>query len=302
MKIKKNKRKEANPLVPRSEKLLLKQEGLSPAQATAPHIAAQSVAEETSSHSSRDIPDGMKPEIRKKTRRLKNQAVVQRVGSSDILMPDQKISQPEEKNSESGKYFYVYGITNDNIPELNFKGLNDQPIQKFEIKDLAVLFSFYPTLHPMIEEKEALLHAEILNKLADKITVVPMAFGTVFKDQEILKTILIKSYQPIKNTLRLIKDKFELGVKVVKKESEEIQKNAGQEIVEELKKLSVQNVQGDKFSDRLLLNNSFLVEKNKFTSFSDKVGELEEKYPNLKIIYTGPWPAYSFVNININVG
>ena len=259
--------------------------------AAVPHVTAQPVAE------------GTKPEIGKKTRRLKNQAAVQRAGSSNALMPDQKISQPEEKTSEPGKYSYVYGIINNKVLKLNFKGLNDQPIQKFEIKELAVLFSFYPTLHPMVEEKEALLHAEILNKLAGKITIVPMAFGTVFKDQEILKTVLTKSYHPAKTTLKLIEDKFELGLKVVKKRSEEeIQKEAGQEIVEELKKLSVKSVQGDKFSDRLLLNNSFLVEKNKFTSFSDKVGELEEKYPNLKFLYTGPWPAYSFVNINIKAG
>ena len=71
---------------------------------------------------------------------------------------------------------------------------------------------------------------------------------------------------------------------------------------EELNKLSVKSVAGDKFSERLLLNNSFLVEKNRFAQFSDKVGELEQKYPDLKFLYSGPWPAYSFVNINIKAG
>ncbi len=200
------------------------------------------------------------------------------------------------------KYFYVYGITNNQNIKLDFQGLKDQPIQKFEIKDIAVLFSFYPALHPMVEEKEALLHAEILNKLAARMTIVPMAFGTVFKDQEILKTVLIKSYPKVKETLELIKDKIELGIKVIKKEFGEIPKEVSKEILEELNKLSVKSAQGDKFSERLLLNNSFLAGKTNFANFSDKVGELEQKYQNLKFIYTGPWPAYSFVDINIKAG
>ena len=205
----------------------------------------------------------------------------------------------KQENILQNKYLFFYLITNNKNMELNFNGLKDQSIQTLEINDLTVLFSFYPTLHPLVEEKEALLHAEIVNKLAGKMTVIPMAFGTVFKDQEILKTVLTSSYPQVKKTLELIKDKLELGVKVIKKENAPEEANRG--IVEELNKLSVKSVAGDKFSERLLLNNSFLVEKNRFTQFSDKVGELEQKYPNLKFLYTGPWPAYSFVNINIKV-
>ncbi len=221
-------------------------------------------------------------------------------------LPDQKLSQPEE-HVPPGQYLYVYGIIDNKEIALDFKGLRDAPLAKINFKDLAVLFSFYPALHPLVEEKEAMLHAQILNKIADKTTIIPMAFGTVFKDQEILETVLAKSYPQAQKTLELIKDKIELGIKVVKKGSaeeisEETSTAVNQEILKELDKLSVKSVAGDKFSDHLLLNNSFLVEKHKFTHFSDKVGELEEKHPNVKILYSGPWPAYSFVNINIKVG
>lgn len=212
-----------------------------------------------------------------------------------------EIPHKQEEISKD-EYLYVYGITNKEDIKLNLKGLKDKPIQKFEIKDISVLFSFYPALHPMINEKEAMLHVEILNKIAGKTTVIPMAFGTVFKDQEILERVLETSYHIVKRTLELIKNKIELGIKVVKKEPKEIPEEVNKEILEELNKLSIKSIQGDKFSDRLLLNHSFLVEKKKFTQFSEKVGELEEKYQNLKFLYTGPWPAYSFVNINIKVG
>ncbi|MEK6938041.1 MAG: GvpL/GvpF family gas vesicle protein [Nanoarchaeota archaeon] len=221
---------------------------------------------------------------------------IKKEGKPEILT---KVSTTPE-NVSKDRYLYVYGITNNKDIKLDFKGLNYQPIQQLELKDITVLFSFYPTLHPIVEEKEALLHAEILNKLAGKITIVPMAFGTVFKDQEILKIVLSKSYPAAKKTLELIKDKMELGIKVIKKEG--MLEEANPEILTELNKLSVKSIAGGKFSERLLLNNSFLVEKKNFAQFSDKVGELEQKYPNLKFLYTGPWPAYSFVNINIKAG
>ncbi len=249
-------------------------------------------------------PEGTKPGIRKKTRKPKKQTILPEIKLFDVPTSNQKIPPPKKEEKEekipADKYLYVYGITNHQTFELDFKGLKDQLIQKLDLNEITVLFSFYPTLHPMVEEKEALLHAEILNKLAGKITIVPMAFGTVFKEQEILKTVLTKSYPEVKKTLELIKDKFELGIKVIKRE--DLSEEASQETLKQLNELSVKSVAGDKFSERLLLNNSFLVEKSKFAQFSDKVGELEQKYPQLKFIYTGPWPAYSFVDINIKVG
>ena len=199
------------------------------------------------------------------------------------------------------KYLYVYGIINRGSFKLGMKGLKGQPIQTIDLGDISILVSFYPNLYPVVEENEAMYYAEILNKLARKITIIPMAFGTVFKTQEMLETILSKTYPSIKKTLGLIKDKIELGVKVVKNCDGDVFEEAKQKILEELNKLCIESRSGDKFSDRLVLNQSFLVNKNKFSPFSNKIAELEQVYPGLKFIYTGPWPAYSFVSINIKV-
>ena len=211
-------------------------------------------------------------------------------------------TKTEEVTTTKEKYLYVYGIINKQNFDLDIKGLRNKLIKKIDFQDIAVLTSDYLVLHPVVEETEAMLHAEILNKLAQKITIIPMAFGTVFKDQEILENILTKSHQTAKATLKLIDGKVELGVKVVKKGLEDEPNGLAKEILEPLTKLAVKTIQGDKFSDRLLLNNSFLVEKKKFSQFSEKVGELEEKSPELKFLYTGPWPPYSFVNIKIQGG
>ena len=33
--------------------------------------------------------------------------------------------------------------------------------------------------------------------------------------------------------------------------------------------------------------------------YSEEIAKLEKKHNDLKFLYTGPWPPYSFVNINV---
>lgn len=211
---------------------------------------------------------------------------------------EQKIEEAQDQK-EQEEYIYVYGITNNGNIKLNIKGLKNKPIEKIDFRDIFVLTSLYPTLHPMLEEDEAMQHADILKKISKKTTVIPMSFGTIFKDQEILEIVLSKSYQAVKNTLVSIDNKIELGVKVIKNQLECADDSIASKILKSLDELSIKSIKGDNFSDRLLLNHSFLVEKNKFSKFSSQIAKLEKERKDLKFIYTGPWPPYSFVNIKI---
>ena len=205
--------------------------------------------------------------------------------------------------AEMGKhqqYLYLYGIINNNDAELDIKGLKNRPIKKINFKDISALTSSYPTLKSVLKEEEAMHHADILKKIAEKTTIVPVSYGTVFENQGILRTILSNSYPAIKQTLILIDGKIELGLKVVKNEFDDVNNGVAIEILDSLSKLSIKNIKGDIFSDRLLLNHSFLVEKNKFSEFSEEIAKLEQKHNDLKFVYTGPWPPYSFVNIRIS--
>lgn len=222
----------------------------------------------------------------------------------------------EETEKQQFKYIYLYGIINKKNAKLNIRGLKNKPIEEINFKDVSALTSSYSILNPKLNDEEAVQHADILKEIAKKTTVVPTSFGTVFKDDEILETILSSSYLAIKQTLALIEGKIELGVKVIKQKESEIpmdlknksgsNNQSGEapngtalEILGSLDKLSVKSAKGDNFSDRLLLNHSFLVEKNQFSKFSNEIAKLEKKHKDLRFLYTGPWPPYSFVNINI---
>jgi len=250
-------------------------------------------------------------------------------------MESLKMSKPQKSNncqelnnfddtpievSGRSRYLYVYGIislkdlkpqkskksreseNDENFLGFNFNGLKEKPISIIPYEDIGALVSKYSFLNPILNEKESMEHADILKKIAKKITVIPMAFGNVFEDKKILESILKKSYNIVKESLEQIKNKIELGVKVIKNNEDNTITNEDEittEILNSLNNLSVKSVKGENFSERLLLNHSFLVEKNNFSKFSNAIAKLEKKYKKFKFIYTGPWPPYSFVNIHI---
>lgn len=207
-----------------------------------------------------------------------------------------------ESEAEGCQYLYVYGIIplKDKI-KFGFAGQREKPLMTVPHLNVAAVVSSYPVLKPLVNETEAMRHAEIVKKIAEKATLIPMAFGNVFEDEAMLKTVLEKAYNPIRACLELIKGKIELGVKVVKPSTGmSTDYNAlSTEILTNLNKVCVKSSKGENFSERLLLNYSFLVEKARFPAFSSAVAKLEKRHSKLKFIYTGPWPPYSFVNIRI---
>ena len=152
-----------------------------------------------------------------------------------------EIETPQNEKEQSFEYIYLYGIINKKDAKLKINGLKNNPINKINFKDITALTSSYPILNPALNDEEAVEHANILKEIAKKTTVVPTSFGTVFKDDEILETVLSSSYLAIKQTLALTKGKIELGVKVIKNQLGEVPDGVALEILESLNKLSVKS-------------------------------------------------------------
>ncbi|WP_257347627.1 GvpL/GvpF family gas vesicle protein [Pseudalkalibacillus decolorationis] len=58
----------------------------------------------------------------------------------------------------------------------------------------------------------------------------------------------------------------------------------------------------DPLGDKMLLNASFLIDRGKEEQFDEKVNEAHERWKDkVDFNYTGPWPAYNFVNIRLKV-
>lgn len=71
---------------------------------------------------------------------------------------------------------------------------------------------------------------------------------------------------------------------------------------EELKRVSVASRSNKVIGDRMIMNTAFLVNRSDEKAFDDTVKELSLRFEHLLAFkYTGPWPAYNFVNIKLKL-
>jgi hypothetical protein len=81
-----------------------------------------------------------------------------------------------------------------------------------------------------------------------------------------------------------------------------LQEEIEEEIYQPLKELAEASKANDPTSERMLLNASFLIDRDLEEGFDRVVNDLYEKWNDkVDFNYTGPWAAYNFVNIRLKV-
>ncbi|MEC2074029.1 GvpL/GvpF family gas vesicle protein [Alkalihalophilus marmarensis] len=81
-----------------------------------------------------------------------------------------------------------------------------------------------------------------------------------------------------------------------------LQNEVKEKVYEPLEKAGVAAKANDPIGETMLLNASFLVDRDKEEEFDQKVNKAHEKWNDkVEFNYTGPWPAYNFVNIRLKV-
>jgi hypothetical protein len=206
-----------------------------------------------------------------------------------------------ETTVDAGKYFY--GIVSCGERRLGWAGIDDKEVYTIPFRDVAAIVSDASSLVYDVNERNVRRHEDTLRKLMETYTVVPAEFGTVFYNAQILRNAMERAYGAARECLRVLEGTVELGVKVLLEKGVSIDKGCMKslhdEIAETLKRKAVQSVSGELFSERLLLNESFLVKRAAMDDFSEEVTRLAEKYPMLKFMYSGPWPPHNFVHMHI---
>jgi hypothetical protein len=215
----------------------------------------------------------------------------------------QRRTEEKKKGKEEGKYFYCL-IPFSEEKRFGKIGINNDEVYTVPYRDVAAVVSDSPLKDYEMTEDNTRRHEAVLRQVMEEHAVVPVEFGTVIKNEKILKRLLTKAYGHAKECLKLVDNMVELGVKAVLEEDivfvdPKKRKEYISNILESLNTRAKQAVTADLFSDRLLLNASFLVNREKIDAFSTEVTQLQEKYPMLKMLYSGPWAPYNFVYIKI---
>jgi hypothetical protein len=203
------------------------------------------------------------------------------------------------------EHLYAYGVVKDAGFELDVEGVaGAERAYTVDHGPLAAVVTDIDTMDPELSDDNARAHDDVLQAvLLDDggRTVVPMQFGSVFKNSRTLKNVLRGGRPAITKSFREIDGLLEFGVKLVAEEDaaldrEAIRADAG----ERLAAASVQSVENGLFSDRLVMNRSYLVERDERMGFDEAVDTITDEYGDaLTVQYTGPWPPYNFVDIEI---
>ncbi|WP_409303439.1 GvpL/GvpF family gas vesicle protein [Peribacillus sp. SCS-155] len=81
-----------------------------------------------------------------------------------------------------------------------------------------------------------------------------------------------------------------------------LQKEVEQGVFTPLKELAVASKINDPIGEKMLLNAAFLVDRDKEAEFDQRVNEIHETWADkVEFNYSGPWPAYNFINIKLKV-
>ncbi len=203
---------------------------------------------------------------------------------------------------ESGRYVYCMIKSQGEKKSFGNIGFKGEEVYTLEYKDFAPVVSSAAVKKYEVSDEEVELHRKVVEQVMKEHSVLPVAYGMVFKNKKLLLVAMSAGYKAMKKAMSEVDNKVELGVKVfLPKEaaSWDGKEKCKSDFMEALRKKAAQSKELKLFSDRLIMNASFLVDRNKIDGFSGEVEQLGNKYPDIKIQYSGPWPPYNFVDIQI---
>ncbi|WP_339227023.1 GvpL/GvpF family gas vesicle protein [Oceanobacillus sp. FSL K6-2867] len=96
-------------------------------------------------------------------------------------------------------------------------------------------------------------------------------------------------------------DRIQLG-EMAKDFFHSLQNDIKSEIHDSLSTLAEANQINDPIGEKMLLNAAYLIDSDKESQFDKKVNELHDSWQDkVDFKYTGPWPAYNFINIKLKI-
>ena len=226
---------------------------------------------------------------------------------------------------------YAYCLVEDlDTLDASVRGIEGAAVRLLKIDDFGVLVSDgEPSSFPLTQES-AIAHAKVVGSVLDKTTLLPFRFGTVISEQQLrhyvttYKPALEKSFAHVRGCvemdLKIIwqiakteqppeKEEQGPGTAFLEKKRRELLRDERQVALKaELSNLLCEDLGSLTRDEHIELRPSktgvlaavfHLVETADVQKYQEKVQEIRNNRPDLKIRLSGPWPPYSFANIEL---
>lgn len=225
---------------------------------------------------------------------------------------------------------YAYCLTEgiDSLPE-SLNGINGAAVRLLNLNDFSLLVSEFVGDTVPVSRDNALAHAAVVRSVLDQTTPLPFRFGTLVTQQQ-LENYVTTGRDALRAKLELVRGCVEMSVKIIwdRPWTEEpavtepdkpgtaflVEKRRellGSETrAEEAKKIARwlterlgEAVREKEFrtnsTDKLLLTAAHLVERSRVDEYRSRLKNARLERPELHFLASGPWPPYSFANINL---
>lgn len=224
---------------------------------------------------------------------------------------------------------YAYCLVEDRDAfDANVRGISGAEVQLLQVDELAVLVSNLEADTVAVNRENALDHAAVVRSVLDKTTPLPFRFGTVVGEQQ-LRSYVTARKPALLTKFAQVRGCVEMSVKIIREitantseKTEEI--TSGTSFLEEKRREilgselnaaeakeiatwlheQVENLIGDEQvtlrpSEKLVVSAAHLVERDKIPQYKEIVGAARKNRAELHFLFSGPWPPYSFANVEL---
>jgi Gas vesicle synthesis protein GvpL/GvpF len=225
---------------------------------------------------------------------------------------------------------YAYCLAEDfDTPDHSPPGIDEAPVKLLKIENLALLISETDLDAVPVTKENALAHAAVVRSILDQTTPLPFRFGTLVTEQQLSNYISARK-PALEKKLAHVRGCVEMSVKIIwEVPSRKSIANAGPQgagttfLAEKQREIfggeqrakqaaeisdwlreGVSGLTRDEQvtvrpSERLLLSAAHLVERVNIEQYRAQLGEARKNRPELHFLVSGPWPPYSFANIEL---
>lgn len=201
------------------------------------------------------------------------------------------------QNAVGSEGVLLYGIVHGDAAGLP----RSQGVDVVSLRDLAALVARVP--YQRVDATSAAIldyRARIETVFGDR-PIVPAPFGTVFRSRDALVRWMELHYVALADGLEFVQNRASARVRLVAAADAATPEfeAAVFDSLKILKRHAVACVTLPEDVDRgpRAADASFLVERERWSAFSDAVRDEQERTPAVHIEQSGPWPAYDFVRL-----
>lgn len=217
---------------------------------------------------------------------------------------------------------YAYCLAeNIDAPPEKIQGIGGAEVRLFQTENFSLVVSEFSGAVVPLYRENILVHAAVVRSVLDHTTPLPFRFGTLVSEAQLRDYVTARRDALVAN-LALVRGCVEMSVKIIlelkeppsgqtagekpgtaflsekRREilgSEELASWLGGQIGDSVRGTRINTI----VTDKLLLSVAHLVERESVERYRIKLKAARAARPELKFLTSGPWPPYSFANIDL---